>query len=70
MPYFNFEYTKAITYTVENVGGDIGQDPATEVANLCLFVCLFFPVMAHITGAPEPVPQVPRPQDQCWKQNL
>ena len=21
-------------------------------------------------GAPEPVPQVPRPQDQCWKQNL
>ena len=42
MPYFNFEYTKAVTYTVENVGGGIGQDPATEVANLGLFVCLFF----------------------------
>ena len=55
MPYFNFEYTKAVTYTVENVGGGIGQGPATEVTNLglfvCLFVCLFllfFPVMAHI----------------------
>ena len=22
------------------------------------------------TGAPEPVPQVPRPRDQYWKQNL
>ena len=22
------------------------------------------------SGAPEPVPQVPRPRDQCWKQNL
>ena len=22
------------------------------------------------TGASEPVPQVPRPRDQCWKQNL
>ena len=21
-------------------------------------------------GASEPVPQVPRPRDQCWKQNL
>jgi len=36
MPYFNFEYTKAITYTVENVVSGIGQDPATEVANLGL----------------------------------
>ena len=42
MPYFNFKYTKAITYTVENVGGGgIGQDPATEVANLGLFVCFY-----------------------------
>ena len=38
MPYFNFEYTKAVTYTVENVGGGIGQDPATEVTNLGWFV--------------------------------
>ena len=42
MPYFNFKYTKAVTYTVENVGGGIGQGPATEVTNLGLFVCLFF----------------------------
>ena len=26
---------------MENVGGGIGQDPATEVTNLGLFVCLF-----------------------------
>ena len=24
----------------------------------------------YTAGAPEPVPQVPRPRDQCWKQNL
>ena len=24
----------------------------------------------YMAGAPEPVPQVPRPWDQCWKQNL
>ena len=24
----------------------------------------------HYSGAPEPVPQVSRPRDQCWKQNL
>ena len=47
MPYFNFEYTKAVTYTVENVGGGIGQDPATEVANLCLFVCFLFSDGTH-----------------------
>ena len=42
MPYFNFEYTKAVTYTVENVGGGgIGQDPATEVTNLGLFFYCF-----------------------------
>ena len=41
MPYFNFEYTKAVTYTVENVGGGIGQDPATEVINPGLFLFLF-----------------------------
>ena len=42
MSYFNFEYTKAVTYTVENVGGGIGQDPATEVTNLGLFVFILF----------------------------
>ena len=31
MPYLNFEYTKAVISTVENVGGGIGQGPATEV---------------------------------------
>jgi len=25
---------------------------------------------SYISGAPELVPQVPRPWDQCWKQNL
>ena len=34
MPYLNLEYTKAVTYTVKNVGGGIGQDPATEVTHL------------------------------------
>ena len=27
MLHLNFEYTKAVIYTVENVGGGIGQDP-------------------------------------------
>ena len=30
MPYWNFEYTKAVIIGVVNVGGGIGQDPATE----------------------------------------
>lgn len=42
MPYFNFEYTKAVTYTVENVGGSIGQGPATEVTYLGLNQPPFF----------------------------
>ena len=36
MPYWNFEYTKAVISTVENVGGGIGQDPATEVTHVRL----------------------------------
>ena len=36
MPYLNFEYTKAVAYALENVGGGIGQDPATEVTHLVL----------------------------------
>ena len=36
MPYWNFEYTKAVIYTVVKVGGGIGQDPATEVTHLWL----------------------------------
>jgi len=34
MPYWNFEYTKAVICTVESVGGGIGQDPATEVTHV------------------------------------
>ena len=36
MPYWNFEYTKAVIYTMVKVGGGIGQDPATEVTHLRL----------------------------------
>ena len=36
MPYWNFEYTKAVIYAVVKVGGGIGQDPATEVTHLRL----------------------------------
>ena len=36
MPYLNFEYTKVVTCTVENIGNGIGQDPATEVTHLGL----------------------------------
>ena len=36
MPYWNFEYTKAVIYTVVKVGGSTGQDPATEVTHLRL----------------------------------
>ena len=36
MPYWNFEYTKAVIYIVVKVGGGIGQDPATEVTHLRL----------------------------------
>ena len=36
MPYWNFEYTKPVIYTVVKVGGGTGQDPATEVTHLRL----------------------------------
>ena len=36
MPYWNFEYTKAVIYTVVIVRGGTGQDPATEVTHLRL----------------------------------
>ena len=36
MPYWNFEYTKAVIYTVVKVGGGTGQGPATEVTHLRL----------------------------------
>ena len=43
MPYLTFEYTKAVvTYTVEIVGGSIGQGPATEVTYLGLNQPPFF----------------------------
>ena len=34
MPYWNFEYTKAVINTVVKVGGGMGQDPATKVTHL------------------------------------
>jgi len=34
MSYWNFEYKKAVISTVENVGGCISQDPATEVTHV------------------------------------
>ena len=36
MPYWNFEYTKAVIYNVVKVGGGTGQYPATEVTHLRL----------------------------------
>ena len=33
MPYWNFEYTKAVIYTVVKVGGGTGQGPAAEVTH-------------------------------------
>ena len=42
MPYLNFEYTKAVISTVENVGGGIGQGPATEVTHVGLNQPPFF----------------------------
>ena len=36
MPYWNFEYTKAVIFTVVKVGGGTDQDPATEVTHLRL----------------------------------
>ena len=49
MSYLNLEYTKAVTYTVENAGGGIGQSPATEVTHLELnqSPCSFFSVIEH-----------------------
>ena len=44
MPYWNFEYTKAVIYTVVKVGGGIGQDPATEVNHLRLNQPPVFPL--------------------------
>ena len=45
MPYWNFEYTKAVIYTVVKLGGGTGQDPATEVTHLRLNQPpVFFPV--------------------------
>ena len=51
MPYWNFEYTKdACNSTVENVGGGIGQDPATEVTHLELNQPpVSFPVIYAVT---------------------
>ena len=36
MPYWNYEHTKAVIYTVVKVGGGTGQDLTTEVTHLRL----------------------------------
>ena len=41
MPYLNFEYTKAATYTMDNVGVWYWPDPATEITHLGLNQPLF-----------------------------
>ena len=43
------------------------QKLGTHLHLICSYSLL--PGLAS-TGAPEPVPQVPRPRDQCWEQNL
>ena len=48
MPYWNFEYTKAVIYIVVKVGGDIGQDSATEVTHLRLNQPPVFPVWIEL----------------------
>ena len=40
------------------------------VSAFCTLTNLYFCCRIYVSGAPEPVPQVPRPRDQCWKQNL
>ena len=41
------EYTKVLLSTVKNVGGGIGQDPATEVTHVGLNQPQFFPVYIY-----------------------
>ena len=36
MPYWNFEWQRLYPYTVVEVGGSLGQGPATEVTHLAL----------------------------------
>ena len=36
MPYWNFDYTEAVTLHCGKVGSGIGQDPATEVTHFGL----------------------------------
>ena len=43
MPYLNFEYTKAVISTVENVGGGIGHARSCNWGDPC-WVIQFFPV--------------------------
>ena len=64
MPYWNFEYTKAVIYTVVKVGGGTGQDPATEVTHLrptsSFFQCVaqFFKQPARESNLPSIVPSI------------
>ena len=50
MPYWNFEYTKAVIYTVVKVGGGIGQDPATEVTHVGLNQPPVFSLLSQTQG--------------------
>ena len=49
MPCWNFEYTKAVIYTVVKVGSGIGQGPATEVTNLVISTSHLLQMSEHIT---------------------
>ena len=53
MPYWNFEYTKAVISTVESVGGGIGQDPATKVTHVGLNQPPVFSSDARWTNDPQ-----------------
>ena len=61
MPYWNFEYTKAVIYTVVKVGGGTGQDPATEVTHLRLNLPpVFSSVRVENTYSNYKLPSIPK----------
>ena len=52
MPYWNFEYTKAVTlHSTLLVGGGVGQDPATEVTHLRLNQPPVFSSVYHVLAS-------------------
>ena len=52
MPYWNFEYTKAVIFTVVKVGSGTDQDPANEVSHLRLTLPPVF--FQCIVSCPDP----------------